>query len=173
MTYDRAVVKPDEARVRAANLALFTPPPVIKPIVATSRDTPADWRYTTTAPRTAWVTPAFDDASWTIGPGGFGTRNTPGSVGPHEWKTADIWLRRTFELPADFAAVESACCCMHHDEDAEIYINGVLALKVDRLLHRLRIRADDARGRAALKPGRNTLAVHCHQTTAGSTLTSA
>ena len=45
------------------------------------------------------------------------------------WKTADIWLRRTFELPAGFAAVQSAFL-LHHDEDAEVYINGVLALKV-------------------------------------------
>ena len=51
MTYDRAVVKLDEARVRAANLALFAPPPVDQPILATSRDTPADWRYTTTDAR--------------------------------------------------------------------------------------------------------------------------
>jgi hypothetical protein len=156
-------VKPDEARVRAANLALFTPPPVIKPILETSRDTPADWRYTTTAPADAWVTPAFEDTSCMIGPGGFGTRNTPGSAVRTNWTTADIWLRRTFELPAGFAAVNPHLV-LHHDEDAEIYINGVLALKVAGYSTDYEFVPMTPEGRAALKPGHNMLAVHCHQT---------
>ena len=166
MTYDRAVVKPDEARVRAANLTLFTPPPVIRPILETSRDTPADWRYTTTAPADAWMTSAFDDASWTIGPGGFGTRNTPGSAVRTNWTTPDIWLRRSFDLPAGFAATNPQLF-LHHDEDAEIYINGVLALKVTGYSTDYEFVPMTPEARAALKPGHNTLAVHCHQTTGG------
>jgi hypothetical protein len=166
MTYDRAIVKPDEARVRAANLALFTPPPIIRPILETSRDTPADWRYTTTAPVDAWMTTAFDDASWLIGPGGFGTRNTPGSAVRTNWTTPDIWLRRSFDLPAGFAATNPQLF-LHHDEEAEIYINGVLALKITGYSTDYEFVSMTPEARAALKPGRNTLSVHCHQTTGG------
>jgi hypothetical protein len=166
MTYDRAVIKPDIARVRAANLALFTPPPVLTPILESSRDTPAEWRYTTTAPADLWMKPAFDAASWATGPGGFGTRNTPGSAVGTNWTTPDIWLRRTFDLPPDFAATNPQLL-LHHDEDAEIYINGVLALKVSGYSTDYEYVAMTVEGRAALKPGSNTLAVHCHQTTGG------
>src|SRR6185436_13033149 len=74
MTYDRAVIKPDVARVRAANLKLFTPPPSLRSVVDTSRDTPAAWRYVTAQSSDGWFSSGFDDASWSSGPGGFGTR---------------------------------------------------------------------------------------------------
>jgi hypothetical protein len=112
------------------------------------------------------MTTAFDDASWRIGPGGFGTRNTPGSVVRTDWTTADIWLRRTFELPAGFAAVNPQLL-LHHDEDAEIYINGVLALKATGYATDYEFVPMTPEARAALKAGRNTLSVHCHQTTGG------
>ncbi|HEX5071306.1 MAG TPA: glycoside hydrolase family 2 TIM barrel-domain containing protein, partial [Vicinamibacterales bacterium] len=69
MTYDRAVIKPDEARARAAILALYTPPPTMREVLATSRDQPATWRYTTNAPAADWTTAAFDDSTWASGPG--------------------------------------------------------------------------------------------------------
>ncbi|HKV98707.1 MAG TPA: glycoside hydrolase family 2 TIM barrel-domain containing protein [Vicinamibacterales bacterium] len=166
MTYDRAVIKPDIARVRAANLALFTPPPILKSILESSRDTAADWRYTTTAPADSWMTPVFDAASWMTGPGGFGTRNTPGSFVRTNWTTPDIWLRRTFDLPPGFAATNPELL-LHHDEDAEVYMNGVLALKISGYSTDYEYVAMTPEGRAALKPGMNTLAVHCHQTTGG------
>jgi hypothetical protein len=55
----------------------------------------------------------------------------------------------------------------HHDEDAEIYLNGVLAAKVSGFSTDYEFVALTPAGRAALRPGRNTLAVHCHQTTGG------
>jgi hypothetical protein len=166
MTYDREVIKGDEARLRAANLRLFTPPPTMKPVVETSRDAAVAWRYTTSAPADGWAARDFDDASWTSGPGGFGTRNTPGSVVRTVWNTPDIWLRRSFDLPADFAATNPQLI-IHHDEDVEVYINGVLALKTGGYSTDYELAGLTPEGRAALRPGRNIFAVHCRQTTGG------
>jgi hypothetical protein len=69
-----------------------------RPLVATAETEPATWRYTFDAPPSAWFAPAFDDASWTSGRGGFGSRATPGAIANTEWAGSDVWLRRTFEL---------------------------------------------------------------------------
>jgi hypothetical protein len=45
-----------------------------------------------------------------------------------EWSTRAIWLRRKFTLPAD--SLKEPHLRMHRDEDAEVYVNGVLAAKV-------------------------------------------
>jgi len=166
MTYDRAVIKPDVARVRAANLALFTPGPTLKTIVDSSRDAPVDWRYTTERPAEPWTTTSFDDGAWTTGPGGFGTRNTPGAVVRTVWNTADIWLRRSFELPAGFAASDPHLL-VHHDEDVDVYIDGALAVRLAGYTTDYDVEAMTPDARARLTPGRHTLAVHCHQTTGG------
>ena len=44
-----------------------------------------------------------------------------------EWKTDDIWLRRQFDWPNGKIATPELL--VHHDEDVEVYINGVLAGK--------------------------------------------
>ena len=56
---------------------------------------------------------------------------------------------------------------LHHDEDVEIYVNGVLALKASGHTTDYEITPMSAEARAALRPGVNTIAVHCHQTTGG------
>ncbi len=128
MTYDRAMIKMDAERAAAAARRLFLPPPVIKIVLATSREQGQAWRYTISEPATGWQQSDFDDSAWQKGPGGFGTKGTPGSVVRTEWKTPDIWLRREFVLETD--KLEQLYLDIHHDEDAQVYLNGVPAAKL-------------------------------------------
>ena len=56
---------------------------------------------------------------------------------------------------------------MHHDEDAEVYINGVLASRTRGFTVDYEEFPLTKEGKAALKPGRNLIAVHCKQTGGG------
>jgi hypothetical protein len=165
VTYDREVNKVIPLRAAAASTRTFLPSPVIQEMVPTSRQKSIPWRFTLDKPADRWVQREFDDSAWKEGPGGFGTKGTPGAVVRTEWKTADIWLRRQFDWPKDKMAQPELM--VHHDEDVEVYINGVLAGKADGFITDYEEMAMTPEGVAALKPGKNVLAVHCHQTVGG------
>ena len=56
---------------------------------------------------------------------------------------------------------------VHHDEDVEIYLNGVLAASATGFTTQYEPLPLNADARAALKSGENVIAVHCHQTGGG------
>ncbi len=165
LTYDRAVIKPDLERLVAANRGDFSRAAVAQVVIPTSQEKGLTWRYTFEKPADDWFKPDFKDAAWKEGPGGFGTKETPGSVVRTEWKTSDIRLRREFSLPdGPFTDLHLR---LHHDEDAEVYLNGVLAAKVKGYVTDYVEVAISAEARATLKPGKNVVAIHCHQTGGG------
>ena len=96
----------------------------------------------------------------------FATVGTPGAVRNTEWHTDDIWLRREVTLPpGHFSNLQFYSA---HDEDVEVYVNGVLASTEPGFTGSYV--ALDIRPKALelLQPGAKVLlAVHCHQTTGG------
>jgi hypothetical protein len=149
--------------------ANYVPPPrptSVTPVVPTAQQEAATWRYTTGRPAARWFAGDFDDSSWLQGPGGFGTKGTPGSTVRTEWRTADIWLRRDVVLP-DGINPSQICLLVHHDEDVEVYINGVLAAREEGYVTRYDPIVISAEAAKTLKPGRNLVAVHCRQTSGG------
>jgi len=133
--------------------------------VATSRRDGQAWRWTTARPADDWFQVDFADGAWTSGTGGFGIKETPPSVVRTEWTSSDIWLRRPFELQNDELAQPQLR--IHHDEDAEVFINGQLAAKVSGYNSYYELIPVSAEAARAMRAGNNVLAVHCRQTAGG------
>jgi hypothetical protein len=165
LTYDRAVLKVDRERVSAVNRGDFARVPELEVLVPTSQKKGLTWRYTLTWPRGGWFKSDFKDAEWKEGAGGFGTKGTPGAVVRTEWDTANIWLRREVELPK--GPYDEVFLLLHHDEDAEVYLNGVLAARVRGYTTDYEEVPVSDEARRALRPGKNVIAIHCKQTTGG------
>ncbi|MBM3494047.1 MAG: DUF1793 domain-containing protein, partial [Armatimonadetes bacterium] len=143
---------------------LPTPPQVTVVVPSADRE-PAEWRYTFDDPGAGWEKPDFDHGQWSVGKSGFGSQGTPGAAIGTRWTGPHIWLRRTFELKQ--TDLDGLNLWVHHDEDAAIYINGVLAARLPGFVTEYGDIEIRPAARAALKPGANTLAVHCRQTTGG------
>jgi len=163
-TYDRAVAKISPSVLLAANSGGFWGRS-IKVILPNALFGRSEWKYTTKEPTNDWYKTQFDASSWKDGIAGFGTTGTPAIYLNTTWNSSDIWLRQNFTLKAeDIPRIQLQ---IFHDEDAEIYFNGVLALKLDGYLTDYDEFEASHEALAALHPGENTIAVHCHQTTGG------
>ena len=158
LTYDREVLKINPTHL----LPLTSRLPML---VLTAQQNPGNWSYTTNDPGPDWAVAEFSTKGWSTGKSGFGDRKSPGSFVNTLWINSDIWLRRDFT--ADPAALMPAGLLMYHDEDAEVYLNGVLVTKVAGFTVNYDWFEVPDEARRALRPGRNVLAVHCHQTSGG------
>jgi hypothetical protein len=168
LTYDRKKMKPPLERFAYANrgnFSLATPQTSVRTLVPTSAADPQWWKYTTRMPSGNWMDPAFDDRSWLPAPGGFGKTGNAAAVVRTPWDTASIWMRRGFVL--DDPIPDSIALVIFHDDDAEIYLNGVLAAQFSRWTSDYSLRTITPQARAALRPGRNILSVHCSQKRGG------
>ncbi len=125
----------------------------------------ARWAYTMEAPKNSWMNSGFDDSHWYKGAGGFGTLGTPNTMVFTTWNTSEIWLRKTFELAT--TKFKNLRLRMHHDEDAEVYINGILACKVAGYTTEYQDFPISKEALATLKKGKNLIAVYCKQTSGG------
>jgi len=87
-----------------------------------------------------------------------------------EWRSPELWLRRSFELDgADLRRLSRASLYLriHHDEDAEVYLNGVPVATLPGYTTGYRLEALTPDAVRALREGLNVLAVHVSQTDGG------
>ena len=140
-------------------------------LVATADESPADWHWTTDRPASNWANATFDHSSWLQGKAGFGN---PAELVPHisrgmigtPWSEPDIWLRKEIEidkLPTHYLGLLR----IYHDEDVEVFVNGKLVFTEPGFLTEWKGVDITDRLRTALRPGRNVLAIHVHQTVGG------
>ncbi len=161
MTYDRDVVKMPIDWLRRVNSKIYGPAPVTESVLPASDQSEVEWRFTTRQPAEDWYLSSFSDLGWTKGKGGFGSQGTPGAKIGTEWTSSDIWVRREFNVKDPSGDLWLK---LHHDETAEVYLNGVLVgeYKGYSTGYVLRNIQD-----GVLKTGKNILAIHCHQTQGG------
>jgi hypothetical protein len=140
--------------------------PTFTPILPNALTSPQTWKYTTAAPTGDWTASSFNDAAWSSGLGGFGTSGTPGAIVNTTWNSPDIYLRKSFTMPSgSFSNLQIQA---YHDEDMQVYINGILATSVSGYATNYQTFDISPAALAQLTPGATVeFAVHCHQTGGG------
>jgi len=161
MTYDRAMVKMPLDWLRKVNTQVYGPPITMKVVVPTAEDAPQDWSYTFMEPGTDWFAESFKPSGWKVGKSGFGTEITPGARVGTVWSGDRIWIRREFQVTDPSGDLWLK---IHHDEDAEVYLNGKLVAKLEGYTSSYGY-VDIPNG--VLRKGRNVIAVSCRQTQGG------
>ena len=169
MSYDREVIKYPVDKMKKSNESLRGPEMKSEIVIGCSKKTAKVWKYAFDKPADNWFAPDFDDSAWKEGEGGFGTEGTPGAVVRTKWDTSDIWIRRVSEdvKAEDLKDVDSMLAYVSHDEDCEIYINGVKIAEYAGYQDYYYADVDLDALKSALKEGPNVVAIHCKQTKGG------
>ena len=149
-------------KTKPGTWAVLPPAPKVTDVIPSSQNEPKNWRYTTEKPPEGWTAASFNDQQWKEGPAGFGNQGSHHT----DWKTDDIWIRRTWTIPQ--GVFHHLQLNVFHDEDVEVYINGVLAMTDPSYVTSYDIFEIKPEALALLKPGTTvTVSAHCHQTQGG------
>ncbi len=170
ITYDRAVIKGDMQKINTSNTNVITKKLYLSEILPSSQKIGRPWKYTFEKPDTTrWYVNDFDDAAWKLGAAGFGTKGTPGSEIRTIWDTKNIWMRQEFSL-GDLSKIDknNLVLYLHHDDNCEVYINGVKAADAGAYTSGYTITPiSDAAKNALISNGKNLIAIHCNQVGGG------
>lgn len=119
-------------------------------------------QYTEQKPGAGWNAPEFDDRSWKTGAAPFSDDR---SVAKTYWGTADLWVRRTFEV--ERPVEDELYLKINHDDNIDVYLNGQLIYHKTGWVNRMTyLNLNDAL-KANLRTGKNLLAVHLRNTAGG------
>lgn len=147
---------------------LGTVEPELTPIIPDASSGAWDARYRTGAePSGNWKSPQYDDSSWKAGKGAFGSSEMPFVRTGWSGDGRDIWIRRTVEIRDDFSS-SAVILEYSHDDVFELYINGIKVADTGNTWRngvRVELPQEVV---ATLKPGKVTIAAHCHNTVGGS-----
>lgn len=118
------------------------------------------WKVKMEKPGGGWDKKDYDDSSWPVQKGGFGSKVKAEGPFVTSWDTKEIWLRNTFDLPVDLAG-KYVFIGLRHEGNAEIWINGIhIGHKGARTssFEPLYLSEDAMK---SLHEGKNTIAVLC------------
>lgn len=178
-TYDRKVAKLDKAksaRFRAGIEKLKTKAQYVRYIIPTAFQSEENsWKYVSGgigySVGTGWNTDFnFNDKSWKEGMAGFGAGDPPNTKIRTTWDNRTIYLRKKIVLPGDLSDGEKANLklSIYHDEDFELYINGILAASATGFTTNYKLFEINPEAKKAIKFGEeNLFAIKCIQTTGG------
>jgi len=123
-------------------------------------------RYSREKQPNGWEQNNFNDATWKEGKAAFGSPDL--SYVRTHWndQNSDLYVRRTINIDAkdlnsDLALIYS------HDDVFELYINGTKVANTGEIWREGIVLKLDDKLKKLLKPGKNIIASHCHNTTGG------
>ncbi|GAB2703359.1 DUF4965 domain-containing protein [Mucilaginibacter koreensis] len=134
-------------------------PNVYKTVLTTSEDKPFTAKYTESSPGEGWAAINYNDRAWKTGAAPFSDNKAQAKT---LWTGKDIWMRREFTVANP--VTNKLMLNLRHDDDAEVYINGVKVKEVPGANHEFRTIALDGKYNNILKKGKNVLAIHCVNT---------
>lgn len=91
--------------------------PVFATVLPASDEKNYNVKYTESEPAKGWENNEFTDANWKTGAAPFGDGQAK-----TQWKTKDLWVRRTFNLTE--TSYKDLMLKIMHDDDVEVYLNG-------------------------------------------------
>jgi len=128
-------------------------------LLNTGEATGQRWRYTEATPGLGWTESSYDDSKWQKGMSPLGSSWVKNAFPRTDWRSDDIWLRKTFDNP--FSPGGDLVLRIFYDDDAECYINGSLVASLKDYEDRyIELEVSDAI-RNQLKPSGNLIAIHC------------
>lgn len=169
LTYDRDIVKGAIEKIKASNEKVINDNISLSELLPSSELNPREWKYTMQTPAHGWMNETFDASGWKTGLAGFGKKGTPGGNINTIWNTNDIWIRQEFAL-GDLSSIniDELVLYIDHDEDCEVYINGVEAATISNYTSGYSMIEMTKESKNALRAnGKNIMAIHCRQTQGG------
>ena len=122
--------------------------------------------FTHGTPAQGWQNPGFNADGWKEGRGAFGSPELSNVRTRWSREGSDLYVRRTVELSADDVNGD-LYLVYSHDDVFEIYINGTKVADTGETWREgVKLHLDGSL-KGLLKPGKNVIAAHCHNTTGG------
>ncbi|RXF72387.1 glycoside hydrolase family 2 protein [Arcticibacter tournemirensis] len=168
ITYDRAAFKTDINKLRTFNLNAINKELSLEDVLPNSQNQGQSWKYITAAPAASWYKASFNDSGWSNSKGPFASAGTPDINIGTSWTSSDIWLRKQFRMgDLNTEDLNNLVFNLYHDDDCEIYLNGILAASIKGFSTYSIIPFNEVAKKALILNGTNTIAVHCHQDAGG------
>ncbi len=159
MTYDREIVKFDEAKLRGLHNRLYAAAGRARVLLKTSEHGPQKWRYRFQEPKGGWQAIGARKSGWKQGPAPFQSGKDSLFPTGTAWAKGPIWMRKSFELAA---APDNLWLEAYHAVDkGVIYLNGkkVFDFEGTRPARRHYHHLDLSEHAGLLRRGENVIAV--------------
>ncbi|MDR0794207.1 MAG: DUF4965 domain-containing protein [Chitinophagaceae bacterium] len=132
-------------------------------ILPASDDAAYTANYTEETPSGNWRDVNYNDDNWKKGNAPFGDNL---DFAKTEWKSDDLWVRRTFDVSGNDA--RDLYLKLNHDDNIEVYLNGTEIYKtVGWVNNYIYLPIKNSKEKNLLQKGKNVLAVHIKNTAGG------
>jgi len=130
----------------------------LKAILPIAEAQPYNCQFTESKPTGDWTSVEYDDSKWQTGKGMFGTKDADPQS---EWKSREIWIRRTFDFQQ--ANINELLLKIKYDDNVEIYLNGEKIFNAGCCSANKEVVLSKTIEQK-LRKGKNVLAMYCENT---------